>query len=49
MYNTNWKIITCAILLSHVLSFTMLNNNHYNIEDNYDNFSNTVIQSDSYL
>lgn len=36
MYNTNWKIITCAILLSHVSSFASnkTSNNFMNTESN---------------
>ena len=47
MYKMGCKLIACAILLSHVSSFAMINNNRYNIEDDYDDFSDTVTRSDS--
>ncbi len=43
MYKMGCKLITCAILLSHVSSFAMRNNNEYD----YDNFSGTITRMSS--
>ncbi len=44
MYNTNWKVITCAILLSHVSSFASTNLQNNSMNNNSDSIKHSYVQ-----